>query len=88
MNPLKQLRRLGQSIWLDSIDSELLDGGGLKRLVEEDGLGGVTSNPSIFQKAIESGFEDERLEHLVTEEPWGDEEAIFERLAVEDVRKA
>ena len=88
MNPLKQLRRLGQSIWLDSIDSELLDGGGLKRLVQEDGLGGVTSNPSIFQKAIEGGFEDERLEHLFAEEPWGDEEAIFERLAVEDVRKA
>ena len=88
MNPLKQLRRLGQSLWLDYIDSKLLEGGGLKRLVQEDGLGGVTSNPSIFQKAIESGSEDGRLRSLFAENPWGDEEAVFESLAAEDVRKA
>ena len=52
MNPLKQLREQGQSIWLDFIQRGLITGGGLLRLVEEDGLAGVTSNPTIFDKAI------------------------------------
>jgi transaldolase / glucose-6-phosphate isomerase len=48
--PLADLRKQGQSIWLDYIRRELITGGGLKRLVREDGLTGVTSNPSIFEK--------------------------------------
>ena len=51
-NPLKQLGTLGQSIWLDDIRRDLIDGGGLRRLIEEDGLRGMTSNPAIFEKAI------------------------------------
>ena len=51
-NPLKQLGTLGQSIWLDYIRRDLIAGGGLRRLIEEDGLRGMTSNPSIFEKAI------------------------------------
>ena len=52
MNPLKALLEHGQSIWLDYISREILHNGELKRLVEEDGVRGVTSNPTIFEKAI------------------------------------
>lgn len=52
MNPLVELRRLGQSIWLDSLSRTLLQEGGLKRLIQEDGISGVTSNPNIFHKAV------------------------------------
>ena len=51
-NPLKQLGTLGQSIWLDYIRRDLMASGGLRRLIEDDGLRGMTSNPSIFEKAI------------------------------------
>ncbi|MGB6947267.1 MAG: hypothetical protein WBE37_33010, partial [Bryobacteraceae bacterium] len=51
-NPLAELRKYGQSAWLDYIRRTLITGGELKRLVDEDGLGGVTSNPAIFEKAI------------------------------------
>ena len=56
MNSLQQLwDEFGQAPWFDFIERDLLTSGGLKKLVEEDGVRGVTSNPSIFQKAIESG---------------------------------
>ena len=51
-NPLKQLLTFGQSIWLDYIRRDLLKGGELQRLIDEDGLRGMTSNPAIFEKAI------------------------------------
>ena len=51
-NPLKRLGTLGQSIWLDYIRRDLIASGELRRLIEEDGLRGMTSNPSIFEKAI------------------------------------
>ena len=51
-NPLKALQEYGQSVWLDYIRRSLLTSGELRRLVEEDGLRGVTSNPAIFEKAI------------------------------------
>jgi transaldolase len=51
-NPLKQLEDLGQSLWLDDIGRGLIAGGGLKRLIKDDGLRGMTSNPAIFEKAI------------------------------------
>ena len=53
MNPLKALGELGQSIWLDNMQRRLVTTGELKRLIEEDGLKGLTSNPTIFQKAVE-----------------------------------
>ena len=52
MNPLRALNQYGQSVWLDSISRGLIKGGGLQRLIDEDGLTGVTSNPTIFAKAI------------------------------------
>ncbi|MGH9534303.1 MAG: transaldolase [Terriglobales bacterium] len=61
-NPLQELIRVGQSFWYDNIRRELLTGGGLKRMVAEDGLRGLTSNPTIFDKAIAgSGDYDESL---------------------------
>src|SRR6201984_2502420 len=52
VNPLKELLKYGQSVWLDYIRRNLITTGELKRLIEEDGLRGMTSNPSIFEKAI------------------------------------
>ena len=60
-NPLKQLARFGQSIWLDYIRRSLMTSGDLRRMVEEDGLGGMTSNPSIFEKAIGHGDDYDEL---------------------------
>ena len=61
-NPLLQLGEVGQAVWLDFIDRKILETGGLKRLIEQDGLKGVTSNPSIFEKAIGEGPDyDDRL---------------------------
>lgn len=51
-NPLRQLGTLGQSIWLDYIGRDLIPSGELRRLIEEDGSRGMTSNPSIIEKAI------------------------------------
>lgn len=56
-NPLKVLRSYGQSIWLDNIRRDLITSGGLKKMIDEDGIRGVTSNPTIFEKAI-SGSDD------------------------------
>ena len=52
---LKTLGEAGQAVWLDFIDRRFLSDGGLRKLVEEDGLTGVTSNPSIFEKAMGHG---------------------------------
>jgi len=54
-NPLKELRRFGQSFWLDNISRQLIASGELKRLIAEDQLSGITSNPSIFEKSISAG---------------------------------
>jgi transaldolase len=51
-NPLQQLHAFGQSVWLDYISRELILSGKLKKMIKEDGLRGMTSNPSIFEKAI------------------------------------
>lgn len=51
-NPLKQLESLGQSIWLDYIQRDMFASGKLRKLISEDGLRGMTSNPSIFENAI------------------------------------
>ena len=56
-NRLHELEAEGQAVWLDFLDRGFLAEGGLKRLIEEDGVTGVTSNPSIFEKAIGHGRE-------------------------------
>ena len=86
-NPLKELARYGQSVWLDYIRRSLITTGELARLVREDGLRGMTSNPSIFEKAI-SGSTDytDALAQLSKQNL--DAGAIFERLAVKDIQDA
>jgi transaldolase / glucose-6-phosphate isomerase len=87
-NPLKALIGFGQSVWLDYIRRSLISTGELKRLIEEDGLRGVTSNPSIFEKAI-TGSTDytKALEDLVKRKDL-DAKGIFEQLAAKDIQDA
>ena len=86
-NPLRTLQEYGQSVWLDFVSRELLKTGGLARLVAEDGLRGVTSNPSIFEKAI--GHGDDYDVQIAAAERAGDLDpgALFEELAIRDRRQ-
>jgi transaldolase/glucose-6-phosphate isomerase len=86
-NPLNQLLAAGQSPWLDFIRRNFIADGSLKKLVDEDGLGGVTSNPSIFEKAMGSGAEyDEQFKQLAAT---GDgASGLYENMAVVDIRHA
>jgi transaldolase/glucose-6-phosphate isomerase len=84
---VSQLHRFGQSPWLDFISRQLIQSGELRRLVDDDGLGGVTSNPSIFEKAVGAG--DAYDEQVVALAQHGlDASSIFDRLAIDDVRAA
>ena len=86
-NALLRLRDLGQSVWYDYIRRDLYTGGELRRLIREDGLAGMTSNPTIFQKAIaDTDLYDEAVRRAGGEA--ADSSAVFESLAVEDVRAA
>jgi transaldolase len=86
-NPLKQLETLGQSIWLDYIRRDLITSGTLKRLIEEDGLRGMTSNPSIFEKAItDSPDYDEDIRAMAIKGKGT--VAIYETLSQCDVKSA
>jgi transaldolase/glucose-6-phosphate isomerase len=88
VNPrLKALTEAGVSIWLDQIRRSLVEGGELQRMVDEESLRGVTSNPSIFEKAVLGSTDyDDDLVALAREEL--DAKAIYERLAVHDLRGA
>jgi transaldolase/glucose-6-phosphate isomerase len=88
MNPLKSIGKFGQSIWIDYIRRDMLASGELKRMIDEDGLSGLTSNPSIFQKAItESDQYDAEIKALAAQ---GVKNAldVFEALALDDIRMA
>src|SRR5437588_1383712 len=87
INPLKELQQKGQSVWLDYIRRSLITSGELQRLIDEDGLRGVTSNPSIFEKAI-AGSTDYRD---LLDDPASlnlDAKALYERIAVRDIQDA
>ena len=89
MNHLLELQRQGQAIWLDYIHRNLITSGELKRLVEEDGLRGVTSNPTIFEKAIaETKDYDEALCKLLDARAGLYDRTLYEALAVEDIQMA
>jgi transaldolase/glucose-6-phosphate isomerase len=86
-NPLRALQVFGQSVWLDYIRRSLITSGELRRLIDEDGLRGLTSNPSIFEKAV-AGSSDYKT---LLEAPGAralDPKALYERLAVRDVQDA
>lgn len=88
MNRLLELHALGQRIWLDNLSRTLLREGALQRLVEDDGVAGVTSNPTIFFKAIsESPHYREDLARL-TGDPTLSSEERYERLAIPDIQAA
>ncbi len=87
MNPLRRLNTLGQSVWQDYIRRDELLSGDLKRLIDEDGVSGVTSNPTIFEKAITGSKDyDQSIRKFVEEGLEGPK--LFERLAVEDIQMA
>lgn len=86
-NPLRELNRFGQSVWFDNIRRWEMVSGHLQQLIDEDGLSGVTSNPTIFEKAIAGSKDyDEAIQKLARE--FQDPKEIFERLAVEDIQMA
>ncbi len=87
VNPLKDLQKFGQSVWLDYIRRSLLTSGELKRLIEEDGLQGITSNPSIFEKAI-SGSTDYNDFIASIRDSNLDAAGIYEKLAIRDIQEA
>src|SRR3954466_6809097 len=86
MNATAKLQKLGQSLWLDNITREMLDSGQLQRYIEEFSITGLTSNPSIFDKAIKSGAYDDEIRHKAAEA--ADRETLFFQLAIEDLRRA
>jgi transaldolase len=89
MAHLKELRAQGQSVWLDYISRGLLRNGDLKRMVEEDGICGVTSNPTIFEKAIAGSADyDEELRELLARGPRMDVNKLYEPLAIADIQHA
>ena len=89
MNPLKELLEQGQSVWLDYIRRNLIISGELKKLVEEDGIRGVTSNPTIFEKAIAHSTDyDEAFRAVLARDPDAEPGKIYEPLAIEDIQMA
>ena len=87
MNPLSKLNEYGQSFWLDYIQRSLMTSGELKRLINEDGLRGMTSNPTIFQKAFINGKEyDQALKKAAQKNKSTYD--VFEEVAIQDIQKA
>lgn len=87
-NPLKQLLSYGQSMWLDYIRRDLFTTGKLKQMIADDGLRGMTSNPSIFEKAIaDSSLYDDQLKSLAAQKGL-DTTARYEQIAISDIQSA
>lgn len=85
-NTLNRLEELGQSVWLDFITRQLMDGGDLERHIREDSLRGMTTNPTIFSKAIGKGtrYDDDIRAGGRDADP----EGVFQRIAIKDVQRA
>src|SRR5829696_1450738 len=84
---LHELSEHGVSVWIDSLSREMLETGELARLIDEDAVVGVTSNPTIFQKALSTGdWYDDHLSEVLKDA--NETTEIFLRLAMEDVRDA
>jgi transaldolase / glucose-6-phosphate isomerase len=87
-NPLQALHDEGQAVWLDFVDRGFLAGGGLRRLVAEDALTGVTSNPSIFEKAMGHGDAYDAGLRSALSDPAVGVQAAYERQAIADIKAA
>lgn len=88
MNPVRILHTLGQSVWLDYIRRSFMTSGELRRMIAEDGLCGVTSNPTIFEKAISGSSDYTDALSVLRREPGLDAKGCYERLAIEDIQAA
>src|ERR1700758_3068286 len=88
VNPLKELLKNGQSVWLDYIRRNLITSGELKRLIEEDGVGRMTSNPSIFEKAIAGSTDYTDFLNSLKSRTDLDAKARYELLAIRDIQDA
>src|SRR5271170_5598587 len=87
-NPLKALIGFGQSVWLDYIRRDLMSSGELARLIKDDGLRGMTSNPAIFEKAIDGSADyTQMLEELAKRKDL-DAKGVYEQLAIRDIQDA
>lgn len=87
MNSLNQIRKMDQSIWLDLLDREIMNSGKLQDLIDHDDLRGLTSNPSIFEKAI-SGSSDYDQDIIKLSQKGDNNPAIFFDLAIADIQRA
>jgi transaldolase len=87
-NPLVGLKELGQSVWLDNLSRKLIKSGELKRLIDEEGLTGITSNPTIFQKAITGSADYDVSLRTMLDQGIRDEKELFLGLTMEDVSNA
>ena len=87
-NPLKDLLKFGQSVWLDYIRRDLITSGELKRLIEEDGLRGMTSNPAIFEKAIVGSKDYANILDSLKGRKDLDAKGKFEIIAIRDIQDA
>ena len=87
-NPLIGLKEIGQSVWLDNLSRKLIHSGELQRLIAEDGMSGVTSNPTIFQKAISGSADYDSSLRKMIERGVRDEKELVLGLAIEDVSDA
>ncbi|NPU25005.1 transaldolase [Bradyrhizobium sp. LMG 8443] len=87
-NSLKLLQENGQSVWVDFVARNFLDRGGLARLVQEDGVRGVTSNPAIFEKAIAQSSDYDDALCAVSGNGDVSAHSVYEKLAIEDIRQA
>src|SRR4051794_8491057 len=88
VNPLKTLLKFGQSLWLDYIRRDLLTGGELKRMIAEDGLRGMTSNPAIFEKAIVGRTDYDDILAKLKNRPDLNAKARYEAIAIRDIQDA
>jgi transaldolase len=84
-NPLMKIKRLGQSLWLDYIQRGLLSSGEFQRLIDNDGICGVTSNPAIFEKAM---VEHDDYDAAIRDMPGTDANVVYEHLAIADLQQA
>ena len=86
-NKVKDIRDFGQSIWLDLLDRKIMDSGELEKLIDEDGVSGITSNPAIFEKAISDSSEYDEDIALLSQQGKSNEQ-VFLGLAVKDIQRA